>query len=136
MGVFFRGIAVVDAATKFNVDGRGIGLFVARLQKWRRANPEGGLRTYLGIINLETKWGPEATKALARHFWRRSPATSLTSAPDVKGSGQRGPKSPSVSPIGAAERLAVEVLLQAGLIQRKGGRLVVRVSAIRRVAET
>jgi len=126
----------VDAAIRLGIDGRGVGLFVARLQRWRRANPEGGLRTYLGIINLKTRWGPEATKALARYFWRRSPATSLTSAPDVKGSGQRRPKSPSVSPIGAAERLAVQVLLEAGLIQRKGGRLVVRVSAIRRIAET
>lgn len=115
----------MDAATKLRIDGRGIGLFAGRLYKWRRANPAGGLKQYLGIINLENKWGPEATKDLARHFWRRSPATSLTSAPNVKGSGQRRPK--SVGSIGAAELLAVQVLLEAGLIQRKGGRLVVRV---------
>lgn len=124
----------MDAATKLRIDGRGIGLFAGRLYKWRRANPAGGLKQYLGIINLENKWGPEATKALARYFWPRSPATSLTSAPNVKGSGQRR-VSPSVGSIGAAERLAVQVLLEAGLIQRKGGRLVVRVSAIRRIAE-
>jgi hypothetical protein len=126
----------VDAATKLRIDGRGIGLFAGRLYKWRRANPDGGLQQYLGIINLENQWGPEATKALARYFWPRSPATSLTSAPNVKGSGQRRAKVPSVGSIGAAERLAVQVLLEAGLIQRKGGRLVVRVSAIRRIAET
>lgn len=139
-----KGFAV-NAAKALNIDGKGLGLFVARMRRWMFRNPGEPLEAYLDFLTERgwKRWNPQKTHAIVDWYWAEEATESLTENP-CPGDFQSTPrkkagrsKATALPAPGPLVMLAVAVLMEVGLVTPtpRNGSYRVHLKQIRRVAD-
>lgn len=120
-----------NCAVMLEINGKGLGLFVARMRRWQRRNPGASLEVYLGTLR----------KARRQVFLSRLPRQKLHQvvdwfwAEDSAKQMRHGIGSRPQHEASNACLLAVQVLVDHGLIETFRKKPRVRVGLIKRCLE-
>lgn len=134
---FFFERLTVNASKEIGINGKGVGLFVARMRRWRGHNPEASLEDYLAFLKQRgfRRWGRKKIHEIVDWFWEQEPMKALTEAPLFQAGAVELPQARSrTSRRDHFVRLAVAALIEAGLIESSGKRVRIRMKKIRAVA--
>ncbi|MEY4700765.1 MAG: hypothetical protein RL326_952, partial [Pseudomonadota bacterium] len=88
-----KGFAM-NAAKALNIDGKGLGLFVARMRRWMRRNPGEPLEAYLDFLTERgwKRWNAQTTHAIVDWYWAEEATKGLTENPCQPGDYQSTPR--------------------------------------------